>query len=89
MLVGSSASFAQGDLVSKRENNWTACLWSSFAVQKRETKDKNLAAERAFQSCKTEEEELLSLEGASLFFPHLKTEVKKLLVKGDPIPTAR
>lgn len=87
LLLSSAPSFA-GGLVQERENNWTQCLWASFASQKRETHDKNLAAERAFAARKTEEEELLSIEGTALFFPHLKTEVKRMLVKGEPLQIA-
>jgi hypothetical protein len=65
------------NIVAKLENNWTECLWSSFSDQKAQSPDKTLAAERAFAACKAEAEELLSIEGTSMFLPHLKVEVKR------------
>jgi hypothetical protein len=66
VFLSSGLCHAQTNIVAKLENNWTECLWSSFSDQKAQSPDKNLAAERTFAACK---EELLSIEGTSMFLP--------------------
>jgi hypothetical protein len=57
-------------------------LNQSYRVTRTQNADKNAAAEMAFQSCSSEEQDLVSASGyAAIAFPHLKAEMKHELIE--------
>jgi len=83
LIAVSGAAFSQESVIKKRQDDWTRCLKSSFAIQKTETRDKNLAAERSFQACASEEDALRTEAPVPAdSFAHLKAETKKVLMEG-------
>jgi hypothetical protein len=84
LVVLSSSAIAQdSDLASKRFDQWRDCLITSMQVQKTETKDLNLAADRSIQSCTIEERAMRDVSGTvpESFFVQMKADAKKLLVQ--------
>jgi hypothetical protein len=67
-------------ITRRLQNSWHRCLNQSYQVTRTQTPDKNAAAEMAFQSCSAEEQDLASLPYAALTMPHLKAEMKHLLI---------
>jgi len=66
------------------QKDWSQCVDSSYQVTSLQTADKNAAAERAFASCATEEQQMNSLHDPainSLLMPHFKAEAKRLLIE--------
>jgi hypothetical protein len=50
-----SLSTSEGAELDKRANAWRSCLGRSYRVQLGLTRDRDMAAEHAFQACATEE----------------------------------
>ena len=91
---GAPASAADSaDITSstrKLENQWNQCLEQSYRTARKTTPDKNAAAEMAFQTCASEEQDLdlfiMTEAHAPSPMPHLKEETKRLLVKEGHLP---
>jgi hypothetical protein len=84
LVVLSSPAIAQdSDLASKRFDQWRDCLITSMQVQKTQTRDANLAAERSFQSCMSEERAMRDVSGTvpESFFVQMKADAKVLLLQ--------
>jgi hypothetical protein len=84
-----SASAARvGEIMRQFQNDWQQCVDASYQVTKQQTANKNAAAELAFDSCTTEEIQMNSIypDSAALLFPHLKNEVKRVLIQQDHLP---
>ena len=77
------------------QKDWKGCVNASYQVIQQQTADKNAAAERAFASCATEEDQMNSLYDPSInamVMPHFKAEAKRLLIERgyvstSPVPT--
>ena len=74
----------------KLQNHWAQCLEPSYKAARAKTPDKNAAAEMAFQACASEEQDLTSYVNAQVPIayspmPHLKAEMKRLLVEGGDL----
>ncbi len=72
-------------------NHWHQCLEESYRNSRTRTPDKNAAAEMAFQACASEEQDLTAFTNARIPpqyspMPHLKAEVKRMLVDGEHLP---
>jgi len=66
------------------QKEWEQCVDASYKVTQQSTPDKNAAAEQAFASCATEEDQMNSLYDPAinaLMMPHLKAEAKRLLIE--------
>ena len=79
------------NITRKLENQWNQCLEQSYRTARKTTPDKNAAAEMAFQTCASEEQDLdysfIHTEvHAPSPMPHLKEETKRLLVKEGHLP---
>jgi hypothetical protein len=81
-----AASPDTASITERLENNWTRCLDQSYRVTRTRTPDKNAAVETAFQACSSEERDLVSLPHGDLLMPHLRSEVKQMLVEGTLVP---
>ena len=84
MLLITTAAFGQESLVKRRQDDWMKCLRASYRIQVGETRDKNLAAERAFQACTTEEDALKTQSGPLVpasSFASLKSAMKQVLIE--------
>jgi hypothetical protein len=68
------------NLTRRFQNNWARCLNQSYQVTRTQTPDKNAAAEMAFQACSAEEQDLASLPYTASVMPHLKAEMKHVLI---------
>ena len=84
MVLFASGAFSQESLVKRRQDEWMKCLRASYAIQSKETRDKNLAAERSFQSCSTEEDALRaqSIGVPASSFASLKSATKQMIIEG-------
>lgn len=51
-----------GQVTTQLRTNWERCLVEAYGSTRRQTNDRNAAAESAFQSCATEESSLLLLQ---------------------------
>jgi hypothetical protein len=77
------------------QKNWERCVDASYQVIQKQMADKNAAAERAFASCATEEDQMNSLSDPAInamVMPHFKAEAKRLLIETghvstSPVPT--
>ena len=77
------------------QKDWERCVDTSYEVIQQQTADKNAAAERAFASCATEEDQMNSLNDPAInamVMPHFKAEAKRLLIERgylitSPVPT--
>ena len=75
-----------GDVTRKLQNNWGRCLNGSYPAARKQTQDKNAAAELAFQACAAEEQDLaawvhLQIPYAPSPMPHLKAGMKQELIQ--------
>ncbi len=75
-----------GDLTRKLQNNWGRCLNGSYPIARKQTPDKNAAAELAFQACATEEQDLASWVHSQIPYapspmPGLKRAMKQELTE--------
>jgi hypothetical protein len=85
LLLITTATFGQESIVKRRQDDWMKCLKASYKIQASQTKDKNLAAERALQACTTEEEALRTESGPLVpasSFASLKSAMKQVIVEG-------
>jgi PBP1b-binding outer membrane lipoprotein LpoB len=78
------------NVTRKLQNHWAQCLEPSYKAARAKTTDKNAAAEMAFQACASEEADLASFANAQIPIayspmPHLKAEMKRMLVEGTPL----
>ncbi|MGH7030772.1 MAG: hypothetical protein ACREEZ_10135, partial [Stellaceae bacterium] len=67
------------------------CVDASYQVTQQQTADKNAAAERAFASCTTEEDQMNSLYDPAInamVMPHFKAEAKQLLIETGHLSTS-
>src|SRR5450759_282864 len=55
-LTSGAVAQSTTDNVKRIQDRWMQCLKTSFQINRKNTPDPNLAAERAFQACATEEE---------------------------------
>jgi hypothetical protein len=84
----STSALAQstGDLTKAMQDRWMRCLKESYQVRKKQTPDRNAAAEMALRACSTEEDELWTYsEQAGVprnIFIHLKAATKQVLIDG-------
>ena len=79
------------NVTRKLQNHWAQCLEPSYRTARTKTPDKNAAAEMAFQACASEEQDLASFVNAQIPIayspmPHLKAEMKRLLVEEGHLP---
>lgn len=69
---------------------WERCVDASYQVTRQQSADKNAAAEQAFASCATEEDQMNALYDPAInamVMPHFKAEAKGLLIeKGHLAP---
>jgi hypothetical protein len=73
------------------QKDWERCVDASYQVIQQQTADKNAAAERAFASCATEEDQMNSLYDPAInamVMPHFKAEAKRLLVEEGHLNTS-
>jgi hypothetical protein len=66
------------------QKDWERCVNASYDVNRKQIPDKNAAAERAFASCATEEDQMNSVFDPSInamVMPHFKAEAKRLLIE--------
>lgn len=74
------------------QRDWERCVDASYQVTQQQTADKNAAAERAFASCTTEEDQMNSLYDPAInamVMPHFKAEAKHLLIETGHLSTSR
>jgi hypothetical protein len=85
-LVAVLVSQAVAQEIKPLQDRWEKCLKSSFRVNRKQTPDPNLAAERALQACSTEEDELWAVSADAgvprSAFAHLKSAMKQVLIEG-------
>jgi hypothetical protein len=85
MTSGAAAQSTSGT-VKRIQDHWMQCLRASFQINRKKIPDLNLAVEKAFQACATEEEELWTFSAANGVprdsFAHLKSAVKQVLIEG-------
>ena len=65
------------------QKDWERCVGASYQVIQQQMADKNAAAERAFASCATEEDQMNSVYDRAInamVMPHFKAEAKRLLI---------
>lgn len=79
------------NVTRKLQNHWAQCLEPSYRTALRKASDKNVAAEMAFAACASEEQDLASFVNAQIPpqyspMPHLKAEMKRLLVEEGHLP---
>jgi hypothetical protein len=55
-----SQQTARPNIMWKLQNSWARCLNESYQVTRTQTPNRNAAAEMAFQSCSTEEQDFAS-----------------------------
>jgi hypothetical protein len=83
LVIFAATAFAQstGDLTKAMQDRSMRCLKESYQVRKKQTPDRNAAAEMALQACLTEEDELWTyFEQAGVprsVFVHLKAATKR------------
>jgi len=73
------------------QKDWERCVDASYQVIQQQTADKNAAAERAFASCATEEDQMTSLYDPAInamVMPHFKAEAKRLLIEEGHLSTS-
>jgi hypothetical protein len=73
------------------QKDWARCVDASYQVIQQQTADKNAAAERAFASCATEEDQMNSVYDPAInamVMPHFKAEAKRLLIERGYISTS-
>ncbi len=73
------------------QKDWQRCVDASYQVVQQQTADKNAAAERAFASCATEEDQMNSLYDPSInamVMPHFMAEAKRLLIETGHLSTS-
>jgi acyl-CoA reductase-like NAD-dependent aldehyde dehydrogenase len=73
------------------QKDWERCVDASYKVIQQQTADKNAAAERAFASCATEEDQMNSVYDPAInamVMPHFKAEAKRLLVEKGHLSTS-
>jgi hypothetical protein len=73
------------------QKDWERCVNASYRVIQQQTADKNAAAERAFASCATEEDQMNSLYDPdinAMVMPHFKAEAKRLLIETGHLSTS-
>jgi type IV secretion system protein VirB2 len=73
------------------QKDWERCIDASYRVIQEKTADKNAAAEQAFSSCATEEDQMNSLYDPAInamVMPHFKAEAKHLLIESGHISTS-
>jgi hypothetical protein len=73
------------------QKDWSRCVDASYQVIQQQTADKNAAAERAFASCATEEDQMNSVYDPAInamVMPHFKAEAKRLLIERGYISTS-
>jgi len=87
-----SAMSARKLAISKQfQNDWERCVDASYQVTRQQTADKNAAAERAFASCATEEDQMNSLYDPAInamVMPHFKAEAKRVLIEEGQLSTS-
>jgi hypothetical protein len=73
-------------VVKRKQDQWMACLKSSFRLNQKQTVDPNAAAEMAFLACTTEEDDLRALSADAgvprSSFAGLKSAMKQVLIEG-------
>jgi hypothetical protein len=73
------------------QKDWERCVDASYQVTRQQTADKSAAAERAFASCATEEDQMNSLSAPAhiaMVMPHFKAEAKRLLIERGYLSTS-
>jgi hypothetical protein len=73
------------------QKDWERCVDASYQVTQQQTADKNAAAERAFASCATEEDQINSLYDPAInamVMPHFKAEAKRVLIEEGHLSTS-
>jgi hypothetical protein len=73
------------------QKDWERCVDASYQVIQKQTADKNAAAERAFASCATEEDQMNSLYDPAInamVMSHFKAEAKHLLIEEGHLSTS-
>ena len=87
-----SAMSAQKMAISRQfQKDWEQCVDASYQVTQQQTADKNAAAERAFASCTTEEDQMNSLYDpaiTAMVAPHFKAEAKHVLIETGHLSTS-
>jgi hypothetical protein len=87
-----SATGARKMAISQQfQKDWERCVDASYQVIRQQTADKNAAAERAFASCATEEDQMNSLYDPAInamVMPHFKAEAKRLLIEKGHVSTS-
>lgn len=88
LLVVSNAEAQTGDSPPRTralQNEWHTCINTSYRIAVKKFDDRNVAAESAFDACKTEEDQLLEYQvattGTTLGFSRLKAAMKSVLIK--------
>ncbi len=88
-----SAMSARKMAISQQfQKDWERCVDASYRVTQKQTADKNAAAEQAFASCSTEEDQMNSLYDPAInamVMPHFKAEAKQLLIERGHLITAQ
>jgi len=87
-----SAISARKMAISRQfQKDWERCVDASYQVTQQQTANKNAAAERAFASCTTEEDQMNSLYDPAInamVMPHFKAEAKHLLIETGHLSTS-
>jgi uncharacterized lipoprotein YajG len=73
-------------IAKQLNDNWNRCLEQSYRFTTTQTPDKNAAAEMAFQSCTSEEQDLASVPDVREIMPHLKAATKRVLIEEGHLP---
>lgn len=79
--VGASAQ-SSNDLAKRKRDNWVRCLNEAYQINRKRTPDRNLAAEIAFQSCSTKEEEFWA-DSLQMGIPRSLVDGLKSAIKQD------
>jgi hypothetical protein len=91
-IPDTSAMSAQKMAISSQfQKDWERCVDASYQVTRQQTVDKNAAAERAFASCTTEEDQMNSLydpASNAMVMPHFKAEAKHVLIETGHLSTS-
>jgi hypothetical protein len=83
-LISPDTSARKMAISQQFQKDWERCVNASYQVIQQQTADKNAAAERAFGSCATEEDQMNSLYDPTInamVMPHFKAEAKSLLIE--------
>jgi hypothetical protein len=73
------------------QKDWERCVSASYQVTQHQTADKNAAAEQAFASCASEEDQMNSQYDPAInamLMPHFKVEAKHVLIEEGHLGTS-